>query len=898
MGHNLSHIFKSFQKIVEQQPSAIALYHFSGELISPISYSETLIRAVKFGNILKAAGIQPGDKVALALENQPEYVYALMGVFYADGVCVPLDCQLPPQQLAQLCLHSGAKVLVTFGKFYAKVKECLPDIATKVIDSDEFHREFAGADSDDYFSPDESPDKLAALFYTSGTTDLPKAVMLSHENLLSNVSAINGLNLVGPADRVVSLLPLHHTYAFTTTLLMPLVSGAAIVYPKSLSSVDLVGCMQATQATVFIGVPLVYSMMSRAIQKRLNALPKFAQYFLSPLSTVFHALRRKSGVNLSRFLYAEIHQNMGGALRYLVSGGAKLDEDVAALFERWGFTILEGYGLTETSPVVAFNPPARIKIGSVGKPLVGVEVKIIAPDDKGVGEVTVRGPNVMRGYYQLPQMTAEVLREGWFYTGDLGFLDEEGYLILVGRKKELLVLSSGKKVAPDEVENHYGQIPFIKEIAVLTTSAGSNDGTSEQLVAIVFADDEHFRLHNESNMRERLKWELDNLSFKLPPYKRIHGFVISKEPLPRTRLGKIMRYQLDGIYRSLLASHKQRLADAPADPDEERFTDVSRYALRYVSEALHKDVGMKDHLELDLGLDSLGRIELLLNLQDKLHLELSDDNAMGFFMCSTIEELLKKLKEAMPVSPKEPMAEKESLWPKLLAEPLQTVTQEKINVAPGLLARIFCVVMIAILKVITRVLFQLRVEGRQNLDEKGPYLICPNHTSYLDGIFILCALPFKVALATYFVGYSKVFESFILKPMVRVARLIPLEVSFNLVEALKAVAYVLRHNKMVCYFPEGQRSIDGELKEFKKGVGILLKELNVPVVPVYLSGAYQTWNRTQRFPHLAPVKVIFGKKMLYSELLAGGRVVDDNNAYKVIAHNLQEKVADLNTRVN
>lgn len=885
-------IFQVFTKTAAQYPAKEAIYYKEGDGFKSVSYSDLLARAWGIGKFLKDNGVQPGDRVAVALENHQEYPAIPLAVFCVNAVFVPIDYQLPPAQIAQLLMHSGAKIFLMSEKIKARLGGALPDINRFTVDSESFRKATAGK-PDHSFNLAADPQQLAALFYTSGTMEAPKAVMLTHQNLLVNVSAIIDFHLVLESDRIVAMLPLHHTYAFTTTLLTPLMVGAAIVYPSGLSSADLLSSIKATRATVFVGVPQIYSLMARGIKKKLTTLAPSVRFFLEFLAPVCHFIRRRTRINLSRFLFAEFHRSLGGSLRFFVSGGAKLDREVAEDFERWGFTMLEGYGLTETSPVVSFNPPQRYKIGSVGKPITGVTVKIIDPDAKGVGEVAVCGPNVMAGYYQMEQETRSVIKEGWFYTGDLGYLDQESYLYLVGRKKEIIVLSSGKKVVPEDVEKYYSQTPFIKEIAILANPSNSGGSTNEQMAGIIVIDEDYFRAQNEANIRERLKWELDNLSAHLPPYKRLHGFVIDKESLPRTRLGKIMRYKLPALYADLSTSHMARGEGRLLEQGAENISDISQSALLFVEEALQRKVNLQDHLELDLGLDSLGRIELLLSMQEKLKLELPDAAAMEFFMCTTIEELLRKLKKIIPAQAREKTKPEHTLvWGKILSEPLHGETAARINLLPGWGQRIFNIIMISILKVIFRVLFLLRVKGRENINLKGPYLICPNHTSYLDGLFILCALPFKVVLNTYFVGFSAVFEHPALKPFVSVARLIPLEVSFNLVEALKAVTFVLRNGKIVCYFPEGQRSIDGELNTFKKGVGILIRELNMPVVPVYLEGAFKTWNRTQRFPHLAPVTVHFGKSMNLQDLLEGESVAGEE-AYRKIALGLQQKVAQI-----
>lgn len=354
-----------------------------------------------------------------------------------------------------------------------------------------------------------------------------------------------------------------------------------------------------------------------------------------------------------------------------------------------------------------------------------------------------------------------------------------------------------------------------------------------------------------------------------------------------------MRHKIPEIYAEISKSYQPK-----EEPLEEGDLDIlnsetSRNAMALLKETLKKDVNINDHLELDLGLDSLGRIELLLNLQSALNLEISDEEAMGFFMSLTVKDLLLKLKNILVNTETQAKKEKAFIWEKIIRENPSAGTLNKINLKPGIFNIIFSLIVISMFKLIFRVLFLLRVEGAQNLKEKGPYLICPNHTSYFDGLVILSSLPFRTALNSYFVGYSAIFEHFLLRGFVKTARLIPLELSLNLIEALQACAFVLRNSKIVCYFPEGQRSIDGEIKDFKKGVGILIKELDIPVIPAYIEGSFRAWPRYRALPKLSRIKIKYGPMTTMSELIQGATPKEKEESYEIIAGNLRKKVTQL-----
>mgnify|MGYP001614294350 FL=1 len=898
MLENKFHIFESFAQIAKAYPEKKAVIfkrNASDSAYKYLTYAQVYDNSVQLGNLLKDKGIEPNDKLTIVLDTRPEYAIAFFSAMYAEAVAVPLDIQLPAGQITQFILHSESKLLITTEKIYSGLKNYLQDLTAILIDSAEFQAQINKYPSDTTFTPKTETDKelLALLVYTSGTTDLPKAVMLTQANLLSNVNAIKKSNIVTEGDIIVSILPLHHTYPFMVTLLLPLSLGASISYPLGLSSGEILNCIKETQATILVGVPQIYSALHRAIKEKIKKLPLVKQVLANFLGELFYVLRLSFNINLNKRIFSEIHKTIGESLRFMASGGARLDPDVAEDFFKWGFTILEGYGLTETSPVVTFNLIDSPKIGSVGKPIPQVELKIVNPNQEGIGEVAIKGPNVMAGYYNMPRQTKEAVKDGWFSSGDLGYLDNEGYLYLTGRKKEIIVLSNGKNINPEEIEKAYSQSPFIKEICVLPIKASGLLKGVESLAAIIVIDEEYFKLKNEINIRNRLKWELDTLSIKLPSYKRISGFVISKDSLPRTRLGKIMRHKIQELYAEQLESNKHKEEEPLKKEDLDILSLAStQQVLSLLKQALNKEVSINDHLELDLGLDSLGRIELLLGLQTALGLEVSDEQAMDFFMSLTVKDLIEKFRRVMPDIKKQPQKEKAFLWSKIINDGPSNKTLKKISLKPNIFALIIGLIIISIFKAIFYILFLLKVEGKHNLKEKGAYLICPNHTSYLDGLIVLSALPFKTALNTYFVGLSVIFEHFILKGLIKTARLIPLEINLNLTEALQTCSFVLRNSKIVCYFAEGQRSVDGEIKDFKKGVGILIKELAVPVIPAYIEGSFRAWPRGKSFPRLSPLKITFGKMVNPDELLPAG-VSNEEESYEMIARNLQQKVASL-----
>lgn len=564
----------------------------------------------------------------------------------------------------------------------------------------------------------------------------------------------------------------------------------------------------------------------------------------------------------------------------MASGGARLDPKIARELSSLGFNIVEGYGLTETSPVATLNPPRKVRFGSVGKVLPDVEIKIDNPDSRGTGEVLIRGPNVMKGYFKREDLTSEVLKEDWFYSGDLGFIDKDGYLYLTGRKKELIVLASGKNIHPEEIEEHYRKSPYIKELCVLETEG--------KLHAVILPDLDYFKKEREINIRGKIHWDLENLSKELSTYKRILGFTVITEELPKTRLGKIKRYQVKTRYIEKKVPKEKIILS-----EEDKIlleSDVAKKTIDFLSKQLKKRVNLHDHLELDLGIDSLSRVELALSLEKALDISIPDESATSIF---TVKELIQLVLNQ--VKKDRISTHKKEEWLEIIRGFPSQKMMRRIDLNPNLLNLFLTFIFKTAFSFIFRVFWSLRVEGKENIPKKSAYLLCPNHASYLDGFVVFCSLPVERELNLYFLGYSRFFENIFLSWTVKPARIIPIDPAIYLTEALQTAALVLRNKKSLCIFPEGLRSIDENLGEFKKGVGILAKELDIPLIPVYIKGSHQSWPRGYKLPRFCPLRIDFGKPLDWRYLLEKGRSLGITDDYEAIAKGLKEEVLRLST---
>lgn len=876
-------IFQIFQKTCQEHHAKTCVKFKNGEIYEGLTYGKLYDEVLRLRAEILSSGIKPGERVGLLMSNSPYWPTAFFAVISAQAVAVPIDSQLSPDDIQAILAHSGSKMLLTEDRFGVALGSVLSqDTQLKILFVDRPRDNSAGVSQPDSWRLlDFGPHKLAALFYTSGTTKDRKAVMLTHDNLLSNFNSIEKLGIIRNDDVIISLLPLHHTYPFMITCLVPLLKGACVAYLQSMVHYELFNAIRENKVTVFVGVPQILSLIERIVTDQMKKYGFFVKWSTNMAIDVCSILSSITGENYCKKLLKGVHSVFGENLRLITSGGAKLNPETARNFYRWGFRIVEGYGLTETSPVATFTPLNSSRFNSVGRAIPDVEVRVSDPQENGAGEIAVKGANVMLGYYRNLSMTRSVIKDGWFMTGDEGYCDKQGFLYLTGRKDELIVFSNGKKVNPEGIEAHYLKSPYIKEICVMEEPSPE----SGHLVAVIVPDEDNLKAHKYVNINFKIKWELDAYSQKLPPYQRVKGFVLTSEAFPRTRLGKLIRYKVAQRYSSGGFSRESRGAA------QGQLSHFEEMAVKYLSKILKKDVKIDDHLELDLGLDSLGRIELLSALQDLVTVGIDDSLALELFQARTVRDLVTKARISLPEDAFLNFVKRDDtvFWPNVFLESLSVESQRRVKLCFDRYDRMVAILEILLLKLFFRSVFSLRVEGAENIPKDGPFVITPNHVSFLDAFYILCALPTELALKTYFVGFGAIFNHPLISWGTRFHRMIPIDADLNLAEALKACSYLLKRDKILVYFPEGQRSIDGGLKEFRKGAGILLKEANAKALPVYISGAYKAWPRTRAFPLPANITVKIGKVFDPAELKVDG--VSDQ--YVKISDNLKAIVAEL-----
>ncbi|MCX5750947.1 MAG: AMP-binding protein [Candidatus Saganbacteria bacterium] len=521
----------------------------TGKMVESLAYS------------LQELGIERGCRVAIIGENRPEWAISFLAVVYLGAVAVPLDVLLTEENIINFLLDSEAKVIIGSGKLIGLLeglKSKVPSLKAIISMEKEapvgvysFNRVVSRETG--VIKQVPTSEDLASLVYTSGTTGNPKGVMLTHRNIVFDVLAVVPLFDFSPKDNFLSVLPIHHTFETTAGFLGPYHEGAKITYAESLKSYQIVANMQETGVTIMCGVPLLYQLFYDAIIRKAEEKGMVAKISFSILSAVSYFFSQVIGINIGAKLFKMVHKNLGGKLRFFVSGGAAIDPAVIRGFDSFGITILQGYGLTESAPILTCCALKHNKIGSVGRVVPGVELKIKNPDGLGVGEIVARGPNIMKGYYKRKDLTGEVLVDGWLHTGDLGYIDEEGYVFITGRAKDVIVTGSGMNVYPEELEFILNRLPQIKESCVvgIKVKEGLRKG-AEEAWAVIVPNHEYFEKYAAENgvslspdlIRSIIKEQIYRFNIKETDYKRIVNFVLSEAELPKTSTRKIQRFKV------------------------------------------------------------------------------------------------------------------------------------------------------------------------------------------------------------------------------------------------------------------------------------------------------------------------------------------------------------------
>jgi long-chain acyl-CoA synthetase len=776
---------------------------------------------------LADAGVRKGDRVITFGVNRPEYGIAMIALLRAGAILVPLDVNSTAEFVAKIAQRTRASAAVVSQQTKERAAtlglplfemESLPDLART---------------KEPLPKPNVAPDDLAVIMFTSGTTGEPKGTMLTHRNLLSSAIACTKIFPIGPHERLLSFIPLSHIFEQGPGFWTVLVSGASVVYPTSRQPAVIRRTFKERRVTMILITPAAVRSLFIAIERKAQQEGKAA------LFARLRRIGRRLPIPLRRLVFFTVHAQFGGGFRYIVSGGAALDPALGEAWRELGVDVLQGYGLSETAPALTFNRPERNRFGSVGVAVPGVEVKIA--DD---GEVLARGPNVFKGYWENDEATRAALdADGWFHTGDLGKFDEDGYLWLHGRKKDMIALPDGLKVYPEDIENILAGDPRMQELATparptLAIVVGLERPGETLQVHAVFV---------EPKDRDTVAQIVRDANAKLSGSQQIRGWTLwPDEQFPTTPTQKVKKRE---VIERLLAMGKDEPVARPAAAATRELSEVERL-IAQVADIAPDRIRPDAQLSQDLGLDSLARVDLLGVIEEELGAYIDDGALPPEATVSMLEKMVAEARDrkrdgdiyGWPLSP--------------LVRSFGLLLQQ------------------TLMYPLVHIFYKVKITGREKLrDLRGPVMFAPNHCLHWDNGIILMAIPiswrWKLAVAAaaddVFGNKLNGFASSIL------ANAFPMAREGAIRRSLELLGARLDRQFSVLIYPEGKLTIGGPTQPFKSGTGLIAVEGATPVVPMKLKITSvsvldhwdRRWERDRQNGWRGDVEVVFGDPLYF-----------------------------------
>jgi long-chain acyl-CoA synthetase len=856
---------KHFLENASRLPDHTAFQILDGDQREKYTYQQIEDEVRKISAYLARSGVTPDSTVGILMENHPRWAVAFMATLSTGARIVPFDIMHTSETLARLVFHSECSFLISSRELLPKLTEVqeqlsepLPALVREEVVPGCGHWETVLAEE----TPSESLpiverdlDEPFMIVYTSGTTGNPKGVVLTARSLYQNVASAREVIEIRSDDHFLGVLPLYHMLAMMANFIIPLWVGATTTFLTVLEPQKIMKAFQEEGITIFFCVPQFYYLVHRRIFGEIEKQSFLKRFLFNRLYRFSRFANYRLNWNAGKFLFTSINGKFP-ELKFFGVGGARFDKEIVESFHYLGFKMVQAYGMTETAAVSTAAVKGLEGLGSVGCALPHAKLEINDPDDEGIGEVLMAGDHIMQGYWKNPEATDEVLIDGWLHSGDLGYLDDDGYLYITGRKKDVIVLSSGKNIFPEEVEHAYeSRCPHIKEMCVLGVEDTSSSEEQEKLHAVIVPDFDYIRSQKVVNTTDMIRYLMETISQQLPPYKRVRSFEIRRDPLPRTTTRKIKRFEvaqeLQGESSADPGIDKVE-ADEPQNPVEEKLFEMLSATGRV--EAITRALS----LELDFGFDSLERVEFLSTVQDTHGFEISDDEATDVF---TVQDLIDLVQEKLSDQPQGQVEQQQVSWTEILQADLRPSEEKSIHkiLRRRPFVELIYYFLTRILWLLGKVLFRLKVVGIENLPQGYPFLVCPNHLSFVDGFILAAGLPLRVIRRLFFLGYSDYFGTPSMSFWGSLIKVVPVDPDRHLRQALRLAAHGLAEELVLGIFPEGERSIDGKLTRFRKGPAILATELKVPVVPVAIKGTYEVWRRGSSKISLHPVQIHFGK---------------------------------------
>ncbi len=729
------------------------------------------------------------EKILICAQNSPEWCFAFYGAMRCKSIVVPLDAQSTKKEIEYV------------------INDCRPDIVFISDDKKEMFADMNLQDArlmtkDDVVLSDDKNipatdiplgnlEDVMLINYTSGTTGNPKGVMLTYKNVMFNIDSVSKQVPIFQEDsNVMVLLPLHHILPLLGSLVAPLYMGGTLHIAEAMNAESIIKTLNAGKVSIIIGVPRLYDMLVKGIMSKINA---------SFVTRLLYKITKLIGSDaVSRVIFSSVHKKFGGHLKYLVSGGAALSVETATILKTLGLYVLEGYGMTETAPMISFTRPGRRKVGYAGELLPNIEAKIAEN-----GEICVKGDNVMKGYYKREEETAQIIKDGWLHTGDMGILDKYG-LKITGRIKEIIVTSNGKNINPELLEKEFlNESKYVHEIGIFLSGDILHAAIRPEMTAV--------RQSSLDDMDALIKSEVERFNAEQPQYKRIKQYHIMSEELPKTRLGKVQRFLLP------------HLIDKPKTHTEQESlegkSEVYKMLKAFVEDETKMIANENDHFEIDLSMDSLSKVSLLAYIENTFGINMNEEQIENLNTLAKLTDYIEKNEHTFNTT--------NITWKDILATKVD-VKLEK----PGITQ--WCTYTFT--KILFSICYRFRFKGNKKLPN-SPCIIVANHRCAIDGFLITYNFSRKENKDIFFFAKEKHWRTKIAQFFARKNNIILMDINKNVRQSLQEMCAVLKKGKNIVIFPEGTRSRDNKMKKFKETFAILSKELNVPIIPVAIAGS-------------------------------------------------------------
>ena len=752
----------------------------------------------------------------IVMENRPEWIYSFFAVWDKKSAGIALDANSNSGEILYVLEDSHPNVIFCSNETEKTVFEAVEKYSSKntvkIINVDKItvEQEKMNAIKNMQFEL-ENPtgDETAAMLYTSGTTGSPKGVMLSFNNLNTEMEGLYEKGIFDYRDQILAILPFHHVLPLTATVLLMLKYQTSIVFVEKIASKEIFDALEKNRVTAIIGVPRVFKLFYDGIKQQIDA--KFITRF------IYKMMSNVKSLKIKRKVFAKVHKKFGGHLDFIVVGGAKMDPEISRFYETLGFYALEGYGLTETAPVIAVNSKKERKIGTVGKRLYNVEIKTV--DE----ELWVKGPIVMKGYYNKPEKTTEVITEdGWFKTGDLAAIDEEGYVTIRGRKNTMIVLSNGKNIDPETLENRViaQSNGLIKEIGIFNYK--------NKLAAIIVPDLLEFRKRGITNTKAYIKNVVEDYNLKAHNYEKVLDYKLFEEELPKTRVGKTRRFMLPDLYEKNEIVKKEK---TPEPTDE---------AYKILKEYVKKNKGIEpqpeENLELEIGMDSLDIVEFFAFIENSFGIQLDEEKFAGMPNLKLLSEYINQKATKFE--------DNDIDWKQIISE-TKPIEDNKNRWVTKFLK---------IFQPIVDLYFRVKKIDRNKLTD-NPQIFVSNHQSFVDPLILGSLFPNKIVFNTLFLAIDWYFKKGVMKLLVSNGNVVLIDINKNIRKSVEEIVGYLKGGKSIVIFPEGARTKDGKVAQFKKVFAIIAKELNVDIQCLGIKGAFEAYSRYMKFPKPKKIEV-------------------------------------------